>query len=390
MSKCTYKDCNRVIYDESIDNKCILHCVKDNWIEPPHIINKNEDNIDFWIELRKPVDDRKMFLFTGIIFPTTTIYNRPLSHHGNDEILEKDFLFWKKGEKKEFIQKPGSMAQFIDCTFYDFDFDFINTGSLIFENILVKGRLGISFSDINLIIFRDSKRINKLDIENQKDTSLYINDSTIKLCLLRDIAFKDIKIWNTTFKEIAFNNIKIKKGLFQESSFEYIKDFTNFRVLEKEQFQYISMNVKKSHSKEYFRFFKHFFNDRKDYINESDMYHQEMNTYIQELYFNFNKGYTYNFKYLPNLIILFFGKISSNFANCWILPLLWIIFISTVFYSSSVEVVSLNDFARFINPFNVKYVEIEKISYVWWLSHKVLSSLFIYQLIIALKRKTKY
>lgn len=103
MANCTYKDCTRTIHNEDIDGKCILHCMKDDWIEivSDVVNNNNNDNLDFWIELREYIADRKVMLFDGIVFPITTKYHRPLNGlYGNDEELEKDFLFWKQGEKR--------------------------------------------------------------------------------------------------------------------------------------------------------------------------------------------------------------------------------------------------------------------------------------------------
>lgn len=377
-----------MIYNEVSDGKCILHCSKDNWQDDYVAIHKNEDNQEFWKEIRGIRNEQNFMLFEEIVFPNTTRYHRVLNGmYGADEVLEKDFLFWKKGERKE----VNKIVQFKDCTFYSFDFYAIDAGSVVFENVEVKGELGILYSDINLIILRESQKINKLSIKNQKETALYLENSQLKECVFENVFFKEIQISNSTFQEIAFKDVEITKGFFKESYFKYIKQFINFRILDKEKFQYEFVDVKKSYSKEYFRFFKHLFNEKKDYVHESEMYANEMNTYLQETWTNFTKGYNYNFKYFPDLIVLGFGKISSNFTKCWILPLMWIIILSLGFYYTSYEAMDLDKFVQFLNPFNTQYPleNVKNMGYTTWFLHKVLSSLFLYQLIVTLKRKMK-
>lgn len=386
--KCTNENCERTPYNQLPNGKCILHCSKDDWYDNYADIYKNEDNQEFWKEIRAIRQKQNFMMFEEIIFPSTTRFHRVLNGmYGSSEVLEKDFLFWKKGEKKEIDE----LLQFRNCTFYNFDFYAIDAGSVIFENIEVRGELGILFSDITLIILRDSQKINKLYIKNQKETELELFNSQFDECVFEDVSFKEIRISNSTFQEIAFNGVEILKGFFKESHFRYIKQFTNFCLLDKEKFQYELVDVEKSYSKEYFRFFKHLFNEKKDYIHESEMYADEMNTYLQETWINFTKGYNYNFKYFPNLIILGFGKISSNFTQCWILPLIWIIVLSLGFYCTSYDTIILDEFVQFLSPFNTQdsLGDVKNMSYSKWLLHKVLSSLFLYQLVITLKRKTK-
>ena len=388
MLVCTHKNCKLQIYDEATENKCILHCKKDSWQDDYNAIHNNEDNKEFWAEIRKIRNEQNFMMFEGIVFPNTTRFHRVLNGmYGTDAVLEKDFLFWKKGERKE----TSSLLQFKGCTFYNFDFYALNLGSLVFNNITVKGELGIHLSDIRLIRLVDSKNVNKFRIEKQRKSEFLLSDSSIEKCFFNEVSFDEIKLSKTVLQEVAFNDVEIRQGVFEESSFGLVENFTYFRILNKEKFHYISMDVKNSKTKEYFRFFKHFFNEQKDYVNENDMYSKEMNIHLKEVWRKFNDEYNFNFKYFPDLVVLGFGKISSNFSQSWILALMWIIGITVVFYYVSFDTVKLNGMLEFMNPFNNSYSSSQnKISYTTWFFHKILVSLFIYQLIVTLKRKTRF
>lgn len=50
---------------------------------------------------------------------------------------------------------------------------------------------------------------------------------------------------------------------------------------------------------------------------------------------------------------------------------------------------TINDLAHFINPFAREAGERYEAVYGWWLIHKILGGLIIYQIIVSLRRKTR-
>jgi len=86
--------------------KNILYSDKNDW-------NEEKDNL-FWEEIRKlPPEENDFFFFENIIFPSPLLNvkkysTNPIGFFTKDYILKEHYLFWEKGQKKDF----GGVVQF--------------------------------------------------------------------------------------------------------------------------------------------------------------------------------------------------------------------------------------------------------------------------------------
>jgi len=391
IKKCTHQDCNLKTYNHQ--NKCILHCYKNGWTTEPKAVYENIDYNIFWNELRKFIDyfhtnnGNDILIFEGIVFPEFTKYNKPLTSN-IDEPLTNDYYFWKKGETRSFKK----MAHFKNCIFYNFDFNLMKCESLILDNIEVKGTLSISNCDIEYLSI-NIKVIETLKIETLKNLELNIYNSNINCSIFNNISLKSIKFLNSTFNKIKLTNLVIEKGIFENINFNYIEKYSNIKIEDINKFQYLSVYTKKTNDREYFRFFKNYFFDKRDYIEANKMYKREMDTYLKITFNELMKPQNI-FENFQNLIILGFGKISSNFGQSWFHSLILIIIVLffNIYYTSKLKLSYLfsgyaNLWDKMAQLFYIK--DIENFGMIDLL-FKVLIALLVYQLTITLKRKTRF
>lgn len=293
-------------------NKCIFHCEKDNW-------NENNDEL-FWKEIRKlhkPEED--FYMFQDIVFPSPLHIEKYFFHKqefcNEDYILEEDYLFWEKGEKKSF----GKFAQFTNCIFDEFFFRYIETKTLNLINCSIKNNLDISVMYIKNICISQCVNINSLRIDTNSLKNLSIIDCTLKDLELKSIKTDSIKLELLNIETITFNDLTLKNGIFKNLNIQEVKNNAMIFLEDAKRFFYQNVIIKIA-DREYFRFLKKVFTEKEDFINVNEMYTHEMNSYYRDLYEKLNecKNFSTN---LQNFLVVFFAKYTSNFGESWIRPL---------------------------------------------------------------------
>lgn len=307
--KCSITNCVHPPIDNH-DN-CILHCDKSEW-------NDENDKV-FWDCIRADIQDNDdFFIFVNIVFPSFINY-RPYKQGfiDADFILENDYLFWKAGNKKSF----KSLAQFTNCTFYNFDFFSIEAQTLNLSDCIVKGKLTFFATYIrNLYISTSSEiKINSIVLNNNNFENLSLNNFTADTIEMTSLKINSIALSKLHVFTVNFNNISIKKGIFEDLHIDTVEKKSTLFIDDTKKFFYRNVVVKNA-DREYFRFFKKLFTEKDDFINTNEMYRCEMESYFKEILqqLKLRKNIVNN---LQNLIVAGFAKWTSNFGESWLRPL---------------------------------------------------------------------
>lgn len=391
-----HKNCDLKVFENI--NESIFHCQKNNWYR----LNEKNKKIwdekkvnEFWDNLRKYIENKKRkkylcpFIFDSFIFPDINIdslFNIPINKE--KELLE-DFYFWQKGNKLEF----NSYLKFKNCTFYDLSFENVTFDSIVFEEISCN-EIKLTNIKVNNLYFKKINNNCSIEISDlNENVNCSFSEIGIDYLNLSNTKFEELSINTSTFYCIEFSSVIVNKGLFISSTIEEIWSNYGFNITNKDTFTYLNMNVKKA-NREYFRLFKNYFFDKKDYINGNIMYQKEMDSHLKETYHLFINKCENGFSNFENLLIAGFGKYSSNFGQSWILPLFWIIFtlFINLYFTSEFNIFDLfrnvpkllDEMARLL------YIKDKEDFGIIDLLFKVPIGLFMYQLTVAIKRKTKY
>lgn len=380
---CSHSKCSLNAFEKQ--DKCILHCEKDNWDE--------YDDELFWKEIRKlhqPEED--FYVFQDIVFPSLLSIKKYHFHKpeftNKDYILEEDYLFWEKGEKKSF----GNLAQFTNCIFDKFFFRYIETQTLNLTNCTIKNNLDISLMYIENIFISQCVNINNLKIDTNNLKVLNIIDCTLEDLELINIKTDSIKLESLNIRTITFNDLTLKNGIFENLNIQKVKDTAKFFLEDTKRFFYKNVIVKIA-DREYFRFLKKIFSEKEDFINVNEMYTLEMNSYYKELYEKLSecKNFSTN---LQNFLVVFFAKYASNFGESWIRPL------GLLILTSFFNVWCTNDYSISYLFSNTDELLKELFKSIYFFDKEtftplrtifnIFQGLFIYQLIVAIKRKIKF
>lgn len=327
---------------------------------------KNHDN--FWEEFSKlTLQNNKKYKndnsansanYSNIEFPKST---------------GKDFF-------KEIGTTPNSVT-FNNCIFGDtLDLDWTqNISNITFNDCIFTGNVSINGKNTKMIsmdtcTFNANFILKEYKVRDSS-TRFHVNNITfnslfeLKNCSLNtadpryttkftniDFQKAHVKIINTSLIGTVFNNIKWAK------EFESTRDtFRQLKFLMIEQHSYI----------------------------DSNLFHSlELNEYKKDL---FKTKWNENFE---DKVVFVINDYTSSFSRSWLLPLFWLITISIIMYTSLYhfqgrEVCSFNDFMHFFNPLSRRVDEKFEDYYGTWFSHKIIAGFLVYQMIVALKRKTK-
>ena len=387
-TNCQHLNCNLKVFENK--NKCIFHCEKDDWFSISEKNEKtwNKEKVDeFWEEIRIYISNRKksykwVYYFDNLIFPDIDISLLNGIPMNKDKKLYKDFYFWRKNDKLEF----ENLLEFYKCSFFTIRLEEITIDSISFRELKNIEKLHLNNMTLESFTFEEINHRCLIELKSLHITN-YCSFRNIQVdhLSLSNTKFEKLNILNSDFYSASFFDIIINNGLFINSKIEDVWIATGIHITNKDTFSYKNMNVLKA-DREYFRLLKNHYFEKQDYIEANNMYQKEMDSHLLKTYNKLTKKCDNYFKNLSELIVVGFGKFSSNFGQCWTQPLFWIILISFCF----IEYFNINDISNFLNPFNTKYEEIKEIKFFYWLTYKVIISLFLYQLIMSLKRKTKY
>lgn len=423
--KCTYSV-------DKEDCKCIQHCKKDYWNELANnelIVKVNQ----FWETIQKEIRD--MNLKEEILSGEDDNYNLELylnkpkiytgvNFHSFQDCKKNNYCNFttyselnKEESKKITICK--NKIEFVHCTFLE-KLDFKNLSFLkdiTFDNCIFKKEITfpdsynntIAFindcdfntNNINLsnkifessLFFKNCKNIGKIDLSNSIVKGFVsFKDADIKEANFEKASFKDLSVFiGATFqsdvdfkytefnKQVYFQNVTIKGELNLETAI--FKDEVNFLKLKTE----IS-------NCETARIIKHSFEKNDNIIEANRFYALEMKAKSKELKF---------IKQPLNWTVFKLHKISSNYSQNYIFPILWIILISFIncngfglikgslfdsFFSIYYSEI-LNCMANSINPFSIMTGK-ETLTF-GLLIYKSIIAYLIYQFIVSIRQNTR-
>jgi hypothetical protein len=171
-----------------------------------------------------------------------------------------------------------------------------------------------------------------------------------------DFTLTKVEFKNTIFEDTKLNNIKWGKFI--------------------------------SADRDIFRQIKVVMDKQKNHIDFNFFHSLELEEYRKEL-----KNYKW-YQNIEDKIIFNLNRWSSNFSQSWIRPLILLILFSALTYSglcysNNLKECCINNFFQFFNPLNKKVIDDFENIYAIWFLHKIISIFFVYQIIIALRRKTK-
>ncbi len=371
------------------ENYDILYCEKTNYDE--------QQNLEFWQKLRDLIQNQKnkdvlyikddMYMFQNIVFPPFDIFTMMKIENSNSEIKE-DYLFWEKGQNKDF----KNLVQFTNCTFYNFKFNDITVQSLNFTDCIINGELLFYFNNIDNIIFHKIKEIDKLEINTSNLKMLQLNECMINNLKIKNTKVKLIILLNLNIQSILMDTLSIKEGKFNDLNIQTIEDNTTIFLDDIKKFFYNNVNIKNA-NREYFRFFKKFFNEKDDFINYNEMYEKEMESYFKELKIKIKerKDLISN---LQNILVVGFSKYTSTFGRSSLRPFSLLIVCSflNVYFTNDYSLNYL--FSGYGNLWkqifqSVYFFDKETLTPLRAIFN-ILQGLLIYQLVVSIKRKIKY
>ena len=234
--------------------------------------------------------------------------------------------------------------------------------------------------------------IGKLLIGNSNiEKKFRIKHSSIEELTLISSTFEDLQIIDNLYKESKNNSeLRLKNTTIKNTVLDKLK-YDSFIMRDAHVSDAKIGNVTFDNgSRETNRFFKNYYDSISDYIQGNRYYQQEMDEHYKTTSDRWEK------------LVLLSGKWISNFGQSWLLPILWIILITIVFYRiANFDLLSmdgfrenhiawmLNDMLKFINPFSKSSNNNYGNLYWAWIVHKFLMTVFIYHFIVAIKRKTR-
>lgn len=265
------------------------------------------------------------------------------------------------------------------------------------KNSLILKNIKINTFKLKDIIFEDDVNFQNLEIDKLIFTNSNIETVfRIKNCFIKDIEsqdniFEDLQLIDNQYnkhkdikRNISFQNTTIKNAVFDKLKFNEFK--MNDAHVSSAKIGYVEFEKA---SRETNRFFKNYYDSISDFVTANKYYAREM---IEQVKVSKKEEW----------FILILNKGFSNFGQSWILPLVWIILSTFVFYRiANFDLLSLdgfrqnhivwmmNDILKFSNPFSKTSTSSYGTMYWAWLIHKLFMTVFIYHFVVAIKRRTK-
>ena len=328
---------------EECNNKCILHCKKDEstqWYKVDNNIKKwDKEKLNaFWEKVRSEINYtkkspnfmiyEKKIIFDNYIFPK----------------FQTNYLFSRKQAMNSFFNQEKRIFDlkviFKNCIFLD-KADFYNITfqkGITFDNCTFENELNMS----NMIFQKKAKlriqncpKIVNANFENTtfKDLADFYNSSFKgKETDFSKVTFEDISVFShtsfktdinfkfTTFNKLAqFKETKFKKTINLEDTI--IKEEINFLKIKSNEKNDLTIN--NIANRETARIIKHSFEKQDNIIEANKFYALEMQKRENEL----NKIKSKDYNFWEHLVFKIHG-ISSNHSQDWLLSLLWIFNIS--------------------------------------------------------------
>lgn len=382
MNTCSINNCKREKFNKEA---CIFHCKKNDWYEEQ--TSKNGIRVKHW--------DTKLV-----------------------ERFWNDFYLHIKENK--------------DCTNFIFpEFEYyvdVNANDVIHKWHLSDFQLlKLDFSKSTFVsgLYINNSKLKNCKFNQCNFTYLHIFASEIDNCSFHGSRFESASldgntIYKTNFQwlhtdDMSFMYSKIKESNFNNSYFKTLN--LEHAVVSDSSFQNITVLSGNIHT---FRILKSYYQGIADNINANGYYAKEMQEYCKDIvyspfynfknivrniraYFKYDNDKTKRLEHIHNSIKEFFWSVKtffsdgllliwnflvSNYGQNWLLPLIWLFISSYIIYEKvhSNIIFDINEFSMFMNPF-IKNTEKYNEFYALWMLHKLLESIFIYQFIVAVRRR---
>ena len=326
------------------------------------------------------------------------------------------------------------------------------------NNCKLKDKFYLNSFNIGKFVSQDSIFMKKFEFKNNNVFELEINNSNfsevtdffksyfnyfeISRSIFEDFVGFEQCIFGIEINEIEHKSTKegSRKAKYNYTTFKKNNNFRDTVFLKGLDLRNINPNQQpnflgtyinpENTNRETFRIVKYSFDAVGNHIEANKFYSMEMEAYKRELnenIFNSAKENIVNIKskheiiskIIPlkiTILILVFlrkifcrdswvfkiSKLSSNFSANWLIPLIWLLFVSLIFFSLENQnkisfninsftkedwVLNLKEFFHYANFFLTNPKNTYKIYY--WIPHRVISLYLIYQFIIAARRQTK-
>ena len=381
-SHCKIENCKKEIFN---NDTCIFHCKKDTWYQEENLNEKklkrwnNKLLESFWNEFYLHVQNNKdctQFIFPEYDYYIEIDYEDVIHIHHLTSLTLSSLDF----SKSNFIEGlVVDNMKIYNCKFNQCSFKYLNIMGSEIDNCSFHGA---RFDSANL----DGNNIQKTNFQ-WLDTDY--------------MSFLYSKISESNFNNSYFKTLSLEHAVVSDSSFQ------NTTI--------ISGNI---HT---FRVLKSYFFSINDNINGNYHYAREMQEYCKNIvfapYYNFKRiirniktyfKYTNHKKkrlghikgsiqdlfssvktFITDGPLLIWNFVVSNYGQNWILPIIWLFLSSYIIYKYINPNVNfdINEFSMFMNPF-IKNTDKYDAFYALWMFHKLLESIFIYQFIIAVRRRT--
>jgi len=447
MNKCSV--CELGFEDEYFDieqNKCILHCEKDDWYEikdNKKDWSKSTEKVKlFWEKIQedlKEIDEHRYskYILNNVKFPifqaeqnnsTSTISTILNNLTGDFYLAKRDSLFDETDETKRSSELINTLEiEFNNCEFLDIaNFEkYLFKQDIIFSKCTFKNEIKLNKQQKNRISFLECPEIKSLDVSK----TIFEQKVEFKNCVIKSCNFE-----NTRFKKVCdFHKTKFHCNSFAKTTFEDIVVFTEAEFYKDIDFKYTTfkklaqfkdtvfektinledsiikeeinfLNIKNKNNeklkssnmanRETARIIKHSFEKLDNIIEANRFYALEMEKRGKEL---FSKLIEYKFSVFFEWLIFCVHKRTSNHSQNWLLALIWIVIFSilgianelscslyTFYYSDD----KFNEIAKSFYNNIFKFKNKENIT-AYSLFIKIFMGYLIYQFIISIRQNTR-
>lgn len=382
---CTIPNCNNEIF---ADEFCIFHCKKDTW----YTKEKSKNNTEykkwntslvehFWNDFYTVIATNKdcsKFIFPEFDYYlfTNDIDEDPIHKQQISKINLKDIDF----SESIFLSTCSiHNTKIINC---NFDRCQLNYLQILKSDIIDCSFHGARFKDANI-------------------DGCFIKNVNFQWLSLDYISFTFSRIYDTNFNNSYFRNIELESAVVKDTTFQNTTilagNIDTFRIL-KDYYFNLSDNIKGNYfyAKEMQEYCKEIiiapYYDLKSIIRNIKNYFKfdDIKEKRKENIFNaFKNLFISSTRVATEGLLLIWNYLISNYGQNWLLPLIWLFTISFIIFININPNTSfnINEFAMFLNPF-IKNTDKYNDIYAIWLTHKILETIFIYNFIIAIKRRT--
>ncbi|MBF7065741.1 hypothetical protein [Aliarcobacter butzleri] len=302
MNKCSCKDCNLEVFEDN--DKCILHCEKDDWFKHN---NFNEKDEKIFISIFGCVNNWKFSSERIDLFWNTL--NKTLKENIENNFLKftlKNIIFPSMGINKEYIKvelQKIKLLKLKECIFLDI---------IDISNLFAVQNLEINDCRFNEnVFFREKIFKGQFFFQNNE---VFKNIDFFNMEFNGTCSFTNNKFKNElTFNHIIFNDLVI----FNNSE---IKDLFLKNTFFRKESNFLDIKLSKVGSRETARIIKDSFEQQNNIIEANKFYALEMKEREKELEEDIKEGKNF-FEWLVFKI----HGLSSNHSQDWLLALFWII-----------------------------------------------------------------